>query len=311
MERFGIIAPFVAVLLATAAPAPLAGSDWYGPRDKVPYGAPSLYLTDPARLTKSISYQLLRAGLGGPKLDLFPSAPTSWDGWFQPGPPVVVRGLSPYSLEYRYVQRNMDRSPYDVLAPCQTSEFQREGPMPDLVEVALHEVTHYVSLRLGLDPLAYGKLKQEADAYNLDPATPPASRVLVNYNNVNEDISDASAVLYIYSNFRDTVVNDAEAQAKSDMRIAEYLDWEHDTSGAITAARKAFLRKPIYGLGIVETTRWAARLVAGLPLGAIDARLQAAPEIGDPLRGDAAFEARLRGAQDRIVAARNRFCGLG
>jgi hypothetical protein len=310
LERFGIIAPFVAVLLATAAPAPLAGSDWYGPRDKVPYGAPSLYLTDPAKLTKSISYQLLRAGLGGPKLDLFPAAPTSWDGWFQPGPPAVVRGLNPYSLEYRYVQRNMDRTPYDALAPCQTSEFQRQGPMPDLVEVALHEVTHYVSLRLGLDPLAYGTLKRRADAYDRDPSTPPESRVLVTYNNVNEDISDASAVLYIYSNYRDTAVNDAEAQAKADMRVAEYLDWEHDTSGAIAAARKAFLRDPKHGLSVVETTRWAARLVAGLPLATVDARLQAAPEIGDPSRGEAAFEARLGAEHDRIIAARNRFCGV-
>jgi len=311
LERFGIIAPFVAVLLATAAPAPLVGADWYGPADKLPYGAPSLYLTDPAKLTKSISYQLLRAGLGGPRLDLFPPEPTSWDGWFQPGPPVQVRGLNPYSVEYRYIERNMDRLPYDALPPCQTSEFQRQGPMPDLVEVALHEVAHYVSFRLALDPLAYGKLKQEADAYNRDPSTPPQSRVLVTYNNVNEDISDVSAVLYIYSNYRDTAVNDAEAQAKADMRIAEYLDWEHDTSGAIAAARKAFLRNPTYGLGVVETTRWAARLVAGLPLATVDARLQAAAELGDPLQGDPAFEARFRGAHDRIIAARNRFCGVG
>ena len=311
MERFGIIAPFVAVLLATAAPAPLAGGDWYGPGDKVPYGAASLYQTDPAKLTKSISYQLLRAGLGGPKLDLFPSAPTSWDGWFQPGPPVVVRGLNPYSLEYRYVARNMDRAPHDALPPCQTNAFQRQGPLPDQVEVALHEVAHYVSFRLRLDPRAYGSLKQKADAYDRDPSTRPESRVLVTYNNVNEDISDVSAVLYIYSNFRDLAVDDAEARAKADMRVAEYLDWEHDTSGAIAAARAAFLRDPRYGLGVVETTRWAARLVAGLPLATVDARVQAAPEIADPLLGDAAFQARLGAARARIIAARNRFCGLG
>jgi hypothetical protein len=311
LERFGIIAPFVAVLLATAAPATLAGATWYGPADKAPYGAASLYLTDPARLTKSISYQLLRAGLGGPRLDLFPAAPTSWDGWFQPGPPVQVRGLNPYSVEYRFIERNMDRLPYDALPPCQTSEFQRQGPMPDLVEVGLHEVAHYVSFRLGLDPMAYGKLKREADAYNRDPSTPQAAQVLVTYNNVNEDISDVSAVFYIYSNYLDMAVNDAEAQAKADMRIAEYLDWEHDTSRAMMAARTAFLRNPRYGLGVVETTRWAARLVADLPLAAVDARVEAAAELGDPLEGDAAFDARLRGAHDRIIAARNRFCGIG
>jgi len=183
--------------------------------------------------------------------------------------------------------------------------------MPDQVEVALHEVAHYVSFRLGLDPLAYGKLKQEADAYNRDPATAPESQVLVTYNNVNEDISDASAILYIYANYRDTAVDDAEAEAKADMRVAEYLDWEHDTSGAITAARKAFLRNPRYGLGVVETTRWAARLVENLPLTTVDVRLQAAPEIGDPLMGEAGFEARLSRAHDRIIAARNRFCGAG
>jgi len=310
LERFGIIAPFVAVLLATAAPAPSADADWYGLRDKIPYGAPSLYQTDPARLTKSISYQLLRAGLGGPRLDLFPSVPTSWDGWFQPGPPVLVRGLNPYSVEYRYIARNMDRFPYDALTPCQTNEFQRQGPMPDLVEVALHEVAHYVSFRLGLDPLAYGTLKKAADAYDRDPSTPPESRVLVTYNNVNEDISDVSAVLYIYSNYRDAAVNDAEAQAKADMRVAEYLDWEHDTSGAIAAARKAFLKDPKHGLSVIETTRWAARLVASLPLTTIDSRVQAARDLEDPLLGQAAFEARRGVAHDRIIAARNRFCGV-
>ena len=311
MERFGIIAPYVAVLLATAAPAPLAGADWYGPRDKVPYGAPSLYQTDPARLTKSISYQLLSAGLGGPALDLFPLAPTPLDGWFQPGPPILVRGLNPFSAEYRYVRNNMDKHPYDGLRPCQTTEFERQGPMPDQVEVALHEVAHYVSFRLGLDPLAYGKARQEVDAYNRAPSTQPESRVLVTYNNVNEDISDASAILYIYSNFKDVAVDDAEAQAKADMRVAEYFDSEHETSGAIMAARKAFLRAPRYGLSIVETTRWAARLVTSLPLATIDTRLQAARQVGDPSMGDPAFEARLEAGYDRFRAARNRFCGAG
>jgi len=301
----------VAVLLATTAPALSGDSDWYGPRDKVPYGAPSLYQTDPATLTKSISYQLLRAGLGGPKLDLFPPAPTAWDGWFRPGPPIVVTGLNPYSVEYRSIERNMDRFPYDALTPCQTTEFQRQGPMPDQVEVALHEVAHYVSFRLGLDPLAYVKVKKEADARNLDPVTQPEDRVLVTYNNINEDISDASAVLYIYSNFGDAAVDDAEAQAKADMRLAEYFDWEHETSGAILAARNAFLRDPKYGLGIVETTRWAARLVTNLPLTTLDSRLQAAREVRDPSLGDAAFEARLDDAYDRFKGARNRYCGAG
>ena len=275
------------------------------------YGAPSLYQTDPARLTKSISYQLLRAGLGGARLDLFPAAPTAWDGWFQPGPPVLVRGLNPYSAEYRYIARNMDRSPYDALQPCQTNAYQRQGPMPDLVEVALHEVAHYVSARLGLDPLVYGTLKREADAYNRDPSTPPQSRVLVTYNNVNEDISDASAVLYIYANYRDRAVNDAEAQAKADMRMAEYLDWEHDTSGVIAAARKAFLRDPKHGLSVVETTRWAGRLVASLPLTAIDSRVQAAPDWR-PVRWATRLSRRAgRVVHEQILAARNRFCGVG
>ena len=222
-----------------------------------------------------------------------------------------VRGLNPYSLEYRFIARNMDQSPYEALPPCQTNVFQRQGPMPDLVEVSLHEVAHYVSYRLGLDPLAYSKLKQEADAYDRDPSTPPAARVLVTYNNVNEDISDASAVLYIYSNFHDIPVDDAEAQAKADMRVAEYLDWEHDTSGAIAAARTAFLKEPQHGLSVIETTRWAARLVANLPLKTVDSRVQAAADLGDPLLGDAALEARRAVVRDRIIAARNRFCGVG
>jgi len=95
------------------------------------------------------------------------------------------------------------------------------------------------------------------------------------------------------------------------MRVAEFFDWEHETSGAILAARQAFRQDPKYGLSIVETTRWAAGLVASLPLAAIDTRLQAARQVRDPSLGAPAFEARLNGAYDRFKAARNRFCGIG
>ena len=199
--------------------------------------------------------------------------------------------------------------------PCQTSEYQRQGPMPDLVEVSLHEIAHYVSFRLGLDPLAYGRLKQRADAYNRDPSTPPGTPGAGGpiTTSMRTSPTPAPCLLHIYSNYRDAAANDAEAQAKADMRVAEYLDWEHDTSGAIAAARKAFRRNPTYGLGVIETTRWAARLVASMPLERLStlASARAAPEIGDPLLADAAFKARLRDAHDQVIAARNRFCGLG
>ena len=311
MARIWFIAPYVAFLFATLAPVQSADADWYEPGDKVPYGAQSLYQTDPVRLTKSISYQLLSAGLGEPRLDLFPLVPTSMDGWFVPGPPSLVRGLNAYSAEYRYIQDHMDQYPYDGLPACRTTEFQRQGPMPDLVEVALHEAAHYVAYRLEIAPPAYASVKRTVDDYNHAHAAQPQTEVRVTYNNVREDISDASAVLYIYSNFRDVAVNDAEARAKADMRVAEYFDWEHETSGSIAAARKAFLRRPRYGLSIVETTRWAASLVGGLPAAAIDTRLQAARQVRDPSLGDAAFEARLDGAYDRFRATRNRFCGGG
>jgi len=288
-----------------------ADSDWYGPGDKVTYGAQSLQQTDPARFTKSISHQLWSAGLGDPKLDLFPPAPTPTDGWFQPGPPILIRGLNAYSAEYKAIQGHMDEYPYDDLQRCETTEFQRQGAMPDLVEVALHEAAHYVSQRLGLGPEAYEPVKQRVDDYNRAHVDHPESQVQVTYNNVREDISDASAILYIYSNYRDVAGDDAEAQAKADMRVADYFDWGHETSGAIMAARSAFLRDPKYGLTITQTTQWAAKVVAEAPLPAIDVRLQAARQIKDPWLGHAAFEARLDPAYDRFRAARNRFCGVG
>jgi hypothetical protein len=311
LARLWIIAACVAALLATVAPVKSADADWYEPRDKVPYGAASLYQTDPARLTKSITYQLWSAGLGGTTLDLFPPAPTPTDGWFQPGPPILVRGLNPYSVEYSYIQAHMDIYPYASLRPCQTTEFQREGPMPDLVEVALHEAAHYTSYRLGLEPSAYRAVKQKIDAYNRGLASHPEYQTFVSYNNVREDIADASAILYIYSNFANVAVNDTEARAKADMRVAEYFDWGHETSASIMAARAAFLRAPKHGLTIIETTRWAASLVTSLPPATIDARLQAARQVGDPALGGKAFEARLDGAYNRFRAARNRFCGAG
>ena len=309
--RFSITAPYVAFLLALAAPATSADADWYRAQDKAPYGAASLYETDPVRFSKSISYQLLNAGLGGFQLDLFPRAPTEADGWLLPGPPILVRGLNAYSDEYRLIQAHMDLFPYDALKPCVTTEFQRQGPMPDLVEVALHETAHYVSYRLQLDALAYGRVRQRVEAYNRTQPAHPESQLLVTYGNVREDISDVGSILYIYSNYQDRAVNDAEARAKADMRVAEYFDSEHETSAVIMAARDAFLHDPKYGLTIVETTTWAARLVTTLPPQTLDTRLQAAHQVHDPLLGKPVFEARLNPAYDRFRATRNRFCGVG
>ncbi len=291
------------------APTMPAGADWYGPRDKVPYGARTLSQTDPAEFSKSISYQLWRAGLGGAKLDLFPPAPTTTDGWFQPGPPMLVRGLNAHSADYREIQDHMDLFPYDREKPCLTTEFQREGPMPDLVEVGLHEAAHFVSFRLRLDRSAYAAVRRTIDAYNADPAISQAYKVNVSFQNVREDIADASAILYIYSNYRDVAANDAEAQAKADMRVSEFFDSEHETSKSIAAARAAFLSHPQYGLTIVETTQAAADIVMNEPVQYLDTRLQAARQVRDPSLGDPAFEARLTVAYDRFRRIRNRFCG--
>jgi hypothetical protein len=308
--RFWTSAPFAAALLAILAPAKPAGADWYGSQDMAPYGARSLGQTDTARFTKSISYQLWRAGLGGAKLDLFPPAPTNTDGWFQPGPPMLVRGLNARSTDYGEIQAHMDQYPYDDLKPCRTTAFQRERMTPDLVEVGLHEAAHYASFRLGLDQSAYAAVKRKIDAYNASPGVEPAYKVQVSFQNVREDVADASAILYIYSNYDDVAANDAEAQAKADMRVSAFFDSEHETSNAIAAARAAFLRNPRRGLSIVETTRLAAEIVTNEPAQDLDTRLQAARQVRDPSLGDPAFEARLAVAYERFRAIRNRFCGV-
>jgi hypothetical protein len=310
LVRFWTFGPFAAALLAIVAPTMPAGADWYGLQDKVPYGAASLGQTDLARFSKSISYQLWRAGMGGAKLDLFPPAPTTTDGWFQPGPPLLVRGLNARSTDYAEIQAHMDMYPYDDLKLCRTTAFQREGMTPDLVEVGLHEAAHYVSFRLGLDQSAYAAVRRKVDAYNANPGVEPAYKVDVSLQNVREDIADASAILYIYSNYTDVATNDAEAQAKADMRVSAFFDSEHETSNAIAAARAAFLRNPRHGLTIVETTWLAADVVRNEPAQDLDTRLQAARQVRDPMLHDPAFEARLVIAYERFRAIRNRFCGV-
>jgi hypothetical protein len=307
--RFWTFVPFAAALLAIIAPTKPDGADWYGLRDKVPYGAQSLGQTDPASFSKSISYQLWRAGMGGAKLDLFPPAPTNTDGWFQPGPPMLIRGLNARSTDYGEIQAHMDQYPYDDLKPCRTTAFQREGMTPDLVEVGLHEAAHYASYRLGLDQSAYAAVRRKIEAYNANPGVEPAYKVDVSFQNVREDIADASAILYIYSNYDDVAANDAEAQAKADMRVSAFFDSQHETSNAIAAARAAFLRNPKHHLTIVETTRLAAEVVMNQPAQDLDTRLQAARQVRDPLLHDPAFEARLVVAYERFRAVRNRFCG--
>lgn len=78
---------------------------------------------------------------------------------------------------------------------------------------------------------------------------------------IQERIADASATLYILSNYTDTPRALKYVRDYSLFRQAHYMDTVHDTSSSIEAAITAFKRHPIKGLSIVQTTQLASKII--------------------------------------------------
>ena len=246
------------------------------------YGAAHIADTDPAALTQSISAQLIQAGLNVPKMNLFPASALKGQGWMAPGLPASITGFSADNRFYQAVGGDLSVGFYRGQPACAVDELQRQNAKVDLVEIALHEVTHYVSYRFRFDETVSRLASADASEGAVDRA------------NVRERIADAGAALYLLSNFSDRAEIDAELQARADVLKARVFDPGHDTLSSIFAARDAFDAAPRHGLSIVETTRWAAAIVARQPAQALDVRPLASGEV------------RYREALD----ARGRFCGL-
>ena len=250
-----------------------------GARSGPPYGAGSVAATDLGELSRSVAAQLTQAGLNVPRLNLFPAQASAADGWMAPGKPATITGLNSRSRFYLAIQGDLDGGVYRSQAPCLADAFQRQDARVDVVQVALHEVVHYVSYRLGLDRQAFAAADHAAG---------------VDRDNVRERVADAGSFLYMLSNYRDRTEIDGEARARADVLRARVFDPDHDTSTSIAAAQERFDDAPSYGLSIVEAARWAADIVSRQPAADL------AVSVGQA--GGAGYR--------RAIESRNRFCGL-
>jgi hypothetical protein len=272
------IAAFATIMVAQMVltqPGHTSLGAWSGP----PYGAASVAATDFAKLSRSIAAQLAQAGLNVPRLNLFPAQASAADGWMAPGRPATITGLNSRSRFYLAIAGDLDGGVYGSQAPCMADAFQRQDARVDVVQVALHEVVHYVSYRLGLDRPAF--VAASDHAAGVDP------------DNVRERIADAGSFLYMLSNYRDRAEIDREARARADVLRARVFDPDHDTSTSIAAAQERFNDAPSYGLSIVEAARWAADIVSRQPAADL------AVSVGQA--GGAGYR--------RAIESRNRFCG--
>jgi uncharacterized iron-regulated protein len=87
----------------------------------------------------------------------------------------------------------------------------------------------------------------------------------VTFPQIRERIADASAALYILSNYGDTPETRAFLREVIDLRSAYFEDVIHDTASSLQGALDAFSNHPAKELSIVKTTAKAAEIIKSQP----------------------------------------------
>jgi len=243
---------------------------------------PTIETANHEQLSATLLKQLDDAGIARPqKTDLFPQDPDSlyrdsrdFNRWL--GRLIGVEGMAAEMSEgqaaydtntdansvtgisrdgdVRYeMVRHLEKSPYS--GAC-TSLFEQnfEGFRN---MVALHEMSHYIDTKLGLahaivsDLTKYIDVDGQNDYHGRDP---------IFVVNIRERIADASAVIYILSNYAGTPL----ATQLVDWRQAN-LEGTHFTSSTVSLAIDHFKENPRAGMTLVETTKMAADIISGQP----------------------------------------------
>jgi hypothetical protein len=310
-----------------------------------PYGAATLEATDQKLLTESLLAQVKAYGLKPPaKTNLFPRD-KSWlpqkfhdlKRWFndralghdprliKENPGVAqtgydfrkdsITGFARDGDERYIMRRDLEMPPYS--GSCH-SIIDRDFDAYRVVE-EVHEFTHYVVNRMGLSEKTLQKvLTNETLRGETRPDLNSFAEIDLMRDNIEERIADASAVLYIKSNYGSSAPLDQMPDWRQTEISAHTPD--HFTSSSIAVALADFGRNPVRGMTIIEAVQRATDIVAAQPelweeLKHFDAAAREVvrgikPAVGDkssPAYDEKAY-AEIR-AQERVsFDARNRIC---
>ncbi len=124
--------------------------------------------------------------------------------------------------------------------------------------IGVHETAHYVDRQLSLSDNIYAKAVLKLDLNKTDPSLiKPADDITPLLKvNIRERVADASAALYMLSNFRDGKITAAIMQWRDSMP-----EPTHYSASTISATLDAFKNNPRMHMDIVETTKMAASIV--------------------------------------------------
>jgi hypothetical protein len=224
----------------------------------------SLNTVRPEELSKAILGQLAAANLPKPdKFDPFPEAlgakildeliGSAQEGRFSKdnlNANGEIKGISDRNVLF-YLRPILDAiAPTPNGMSCYKDKFQ-SNVWPTRVFAALHETGHFVAASLGLNDQVFRSIISNEPA----PLIKHMERTI--RANVTERIADATASLYILSNYRDVNV----ITAFRDFRLA-IPEPTHHTTSSIAAVASAFARTPRYGLNLVEAEMWATKVVS-------------------------------------------------
>lgn len=292
-RRFFLFGSLATALTKSAVSAPFLPSEEKKPAalEVLPYGTPRIRDNNPRLLTDSIARQLQKAGLKVPDLQLFeetepllyrilakvdraskdvnsaigiqemllegkmiPPQKTALhrllglDDYYQ------VIGIPPNEAGADFVARAVaDRSKNKVLntfCQCGKTHSQMSSLYPEFrVFAALHETAHYVNARKGFSTEIAKEIESKERVANNEKS-------LLEIN-VNERIADATATLYILSNYEDgqSLITMVENFRNASSEPSHY------TASTIAKAVEAYQANPHKGISIVEATAIAADII--------------------------------------------------
>jgi hypothetical protein len=294
MNRRAFVLSSISTLLATSGASKACAEipRFSQASSSKPYAASSLEQTDTKLFRISMLDQMRAAGIHLPTKYVPFQTQDKGNSWTDPVHNIVL-GEPAKSATLDLMREYFNQDFADQPA-CQTLVLSKPY-LAWRVFAALHETTHHVAFNcvtggLDLNDHVFNAINrtsgQKAEKYvkkleaiknkspsaneaflktALDPKQSVYVVALVSCRQIPERVADASAALYILSNYGATSANHAFLRNILDLRKACFEDIVHDTASSLESALDVFSKRSIHGLSIVQTTLWATETVRRQP----------------------------------------------
>lgn len=213
-------------------------------------------------LENIIEADLVKADIAVPLMILFPPKPTQ--AYYQPSDVMgLIVGVGPELHDELIVNRweCMHEGLFKKEQTCSFLGFHIAfGTIPQATRIftAVHEVTHHVAAKENLVYEIVEGLSFFSDMHISEDVHMKFNKEVA--DNIKECIADAGALLYVYSNFQQVDKAQKLSEDWANLR-ALFAEPSHYTVATLKRTKEEFASRPVSGLSIVDTTRWAADIV--------------------------------------------------